>query len=127
MTDTAQPRSLRDAIHDMATSVGAVFATDQYDGGQRYTITMPGQGSVAVSADWGDDPQQIVEILRSKMQAAGWGTVLRHQYLLDFGGGRTALLWAPDERTAVRLAGQGEPESVTDLSTGESHEWTSPA
>lgn len=125
MTGTEQ-RSLRDRVHDLATEAGCTFSVNQFDGGQFYQITQPGKGSVAASYEWGDDPDQIIAILRAKMIAAGMIGAVKHEYLLDFGSGRTARLWAPDERAAIRLAGQGEPESITDMTTGEAHDWVSP-
>lgn len=122
-TDT---RSLRDRVHDLATSASCTFSVNQFEGGQAYIVTQPGKGSVMASYEWGDDPDQIIDILRAKMSAAGMIGQVRHQYLLDFGGGRTATLWAPDERHAIRLAGQGEPESITDLTTGTAVKWTAP-
>lgn len=125
MTESVSPASMRDRVHDLATSVGATFSASQFDGGVFYQVTMPGKGSVAISFEWGDDPDRVIEVLKGKMSAAGMLTV-RRQYLLDFGGGKTATIWAADEQQAVRLVGQGEPESITDLATGDSHQWVAP-
>lgn len=125
MTDNAlTPRTLRERVFDLATEAGATFAAQTFEGGQYFTVTKPGIGSVRVAYEWGDDEQQIIEIMREKMDAAGM-LAARHEFLLDFGGGRSVRIWARDEREAVRIAMQGEPEEITDLTTGESKAWVS--
>lgn len=114
--------SLRDEVHELATTVGATFDIRTTENGKAIIIALPGVGSVLVHADWDDDRDQIIGALKTKMTAAGM-LAIKHEYLLDFGSGRTATIWAPSEKAAIRLAGQGEPEMITDLTTGESKAW----
>jgi hypothetical protein len=114
--------NLNERIDALATEVKATVTTNTCEAGLIYTLTSPGVGSVRVTAEWGDDDDAIIEHLRNKMVAAGFFQT-KHEYLLDYGSGRQARIWAPSERQAVRMASQGEPESITDLTTGESKAW----
>ena len=115
-------RTLNDRVHDLAAEAGAVSKANVFDGGRMFTITMPGRGSVACSYEWGDDEDQIITILRAKMSAAGMLTT-KHEFVLDYGNGNVATIWAADAQQAVRLASRGTPETITDLTTGESKAW----
>jgi len=114
--------TLRERIDTLATEARATVKVNQFDGGLIFTITAPGIGAVATTAEWGDDDDLVIEDLKGRMSRAGM-LEPKHEFLLDYGSGRTARIWAPSERSAVRLAAQGEPESITDLTTGESKAW----
>lgn len=114
--------TLQDRIEDLATEVKATVKTNTCEAGLIYTVTSPGIGSVQVTAEWGDEEDAVLEVLRSKMIGAGMFQT-KHEYLLDYGSGMTARIWAPSERQAVRMAMRGEPETITDLSTGEVKAW----
>lgn len=114
--------TLSERINDLATEAKATVKTNTCEAGLIYTITSPGVGSVSITAEWGDDEDAILSALRSKMLAAGMFAP-KHEYLLDYGSGQTARIWAPSERQAVRMAMRGEPETITDLTTGEVKAW----
>lgn len=113
---------LQERIEALAVEVKATVTANTCEAGIIYTITAPGVGSVRTTAEWGDEEDAIIENLRSKMVGAGMFQP-KHEYLLDYGSGQTARIFAPSERQAVRMAMRGEPETITDLSTGEVKAW----
>lgn len=114
--------NLNERIADLVVEVKATVTVNTCEAGLIYTVTSPGVGSVRVTAEWGDDDDAVIAVLRSKMVGAGMFQP-KHEYLLDYGSGRQARIWAPSERQAVRMASQGEPETITDLTTGETKAW----
>jgi len=114
--------TLNERINDLAAEAKATVTVNTCEAGLIYTISTPGLPSVRTTAEWGDDEDAVLNDLRIRMDEAGMFTP-KHEYLLDYGSGRTARIWALSEKQAIRVASQGEPESITDLTTGEVKAW----
>jgi hypothetical protein len=114
--------TLNERIAELVVEATATVTVNTCEAGLIYTITSPGVSSVRITAEWGDDEDAVINDLRIRMDEAGM-FLPRHEYLLDYGSGRTARIRAQSERQAIRIASQGEPESITNLTTGEIKAW----
>lgn len=85
-------------------------------------ITAPDGQVFDQEQDVYDDEDDAVAALVDTLSEAGFVVTLpereeqrRHEYRLTFSGGAQATLKAHSATEAVRLAGRGQPEQITDL------------
>jgi hypothetical protein len=114
LDDESPPETLAVRVNRFATEVGGKIDTSSYDCGTQYRLTLPGKGTVSVSVDCGDDID-IVAALRTQLMERGFDQRKR-AFRLEYASGQTITVQALDATQAVRLAGRGQPEQITDLS-----------
>jgi hypothetical protein len=108
--------TIRDEVAELAAKVGGTHRVSQFDGGLNAEITVPGKGSVSQSIEWGEE-NVLIGLLTQKMTERGWIEQRRRSYRLEYESGQTLTILAFDPAQAVKLAGRGQPEAITDLTT----------